>query len=311
MKEQNKIINLKQSVKDVALDIKDSFSLRQFTMILVVVFGVAANIAVDYLRVGFDASIFAYWINLCISQGAVIIIMFCLYSVTSEREENANAEIKDLRRAIYKAHCDLSKYALLDKFDEYVYLQNIYRKKKAYTNKMQRKIFHAKTDERKKELEAELKHGLEIIESIKVKYNKIRISTIFSSSSLPQTDDEDLEDGRSRATYKMLLNKVVSIIAFGVLLSMLVFDPQSFSLGLIVKTCVKIFQAAYAMYIGGSDGVRYVRGPLLTALDNRAQFIQKFIEHNMPSAEQRQAIEQEQKLQEKVEAEEIIARRQI
>jgi len=303
-----------QSVKDITIKIKDSFSLRQFTMILIIAFGVAANITSDYLTLGFDASIFlapAYWINLAISQGAVIIIMLCLYSVTSEREESLNAEIKDLRHVIYKAHCDLSKYALLDKFDEYVYLQNIYRKKKAYTQKMQRKIFRARTDEKKKALENEMQEGLKVIESLKVRYNRICVATIFSRSSLPMADDENLDDGKAKNTRRMLCNKIIGVIAFGVLLSTLAFEPNAFSMGLIVKTCVKVFQAAYAMYVGGSEGVNYARGPLLTALDNRAQFIQKFIEHNMPSVEQRQAIEREQKFKEAAEAEEILARRQI
>ncbi len=302
----------KESVRDLALRVKDSFSLRQFTMILIVVFGVAANITSDYLTLGFDASIFlspAYWINLCISQGAVIVIMLCLYGITSEREENANGEVQALRKTIFQAHCDLTKYCLNETFDNYVYVQNIQRKKKAYTQLMQRKIFHAKTDEKRKALEQELQEGLKIIESLKVRYNRISIATIFSRSSLPITDDENLDDGKAKNTRRMLRNKIIGVIAFGVLLSTLAFDPDTFSMGLIVKTCVKLFQASYAIFVGGSEGVNYVRGPLLTALDNRAQFIQKFIEYNMPDAQHRQDIEREHERQQQAEAQEILRRR--
>ena len=107
----------------------------------------------------------------------------------------------------------------------------------------------------------------------------------------------------------MLRNKIIGVIAFGVLLSTLAFDPDTFSMGLIVKTCVKLFQASYAIFVGGSEGVNYVRGPLLTALDNRAQFIQKFIEHNMPDAQRRQDIEREHERQQQAEAQEILRRR--
>ena len=301
-----------QSIKDITLKVKDSFTLRQFTMILIVVFGVAANITSDYLTLGFDASIFtspAYWINLCISQGAVIVIMLCLYGITSEREENANNEVQALRKTIFQAHCDLTKYRLNETFDNYVYVQNMQRKKKAYTQKMQCKIFHAKTDEQKKALERELQEGLKIIESLKVRYNRICIATIFSRSSLPITDDENLNDGKAENTRRMLRNKIIGVIAFGILLSTLAFEPDTFSMGLIVKTCVKLFQASYAIYVGGSEGVNYVRGPLLTALDNRAQFIQKFIEHNMPDVQRRQEMEREQEQQQEAEAQEILRRR--
>ena len=284
-----KIKEKAQSIKAISVEIKDSFSLRQFTMIIVVLFGAAANILSDYLTPGFDPSIFyspAYWINLCISQAAVIVIMFCVYGFTAEREESANTEVKKLRATIYKAHCDLSELGLSDGFDKYVAEQNLERKKRAYKKKMERKIFRARTDKRRNRLKDKMSRGLEMIESIRVRYNRIRIATIFSRASLPLTEDGDIEDGRIKTTRRMLINKVTSIIAFGVLLSMITLDPKTFAWGLIIKTFIKVFQAAYAMYVGGSEGVNYVRGPLLTALDNRTQFVQKFIDSNKQTEEE-------------------------
>lgn len=302
----------KESIKDVVVRVKDSFTLRQLAAVFVIIFGVAANILSDYLTAGFDASIYsdpAYWINLAISQGAVIVIMLCMYSLMSEREEQGNEAVGKLRQDIYKAHCLLTRYGLAEKFDDYVYVQNITRKKRAYTRLMERKIFRAKTDKKRAELKAKLDEGLKIIESLRVRYNKIRISTIFSRASLPCLDDENLDDGNARTTRRMLLNKIVGIIAFGVLLSSLTFDARTFGLGLVVKTFIKLFQAAYAMFAGGNEGVHYVRGPLLSALDNRAAFIQKFLDRCMPTPEEKQAMDENAKTEETRAAEDILNRK--
>ncbi len=296
----------KESIKDVVVRVKDSFTLRQLAAVFVIIFGVAANILSDYLTAGFDASIYsdpAYWINLAISQGAVIVIMLCMYSLMSEREEQGNEAVGKLRQDIYKAHCLLTRYGLAEKFDDYVYVQNISRKKRAYTRLMERKIFRAKTDKKRAELKAKLDEGLKIIESLRVRYNKIRISTIFSRASLPCLDDENLDDGNARTTRRMLLNKIVGIISFGVLLSSLTFDARTFGLGLVVKTFIKLFQAAYAMFAGGNEGVHYVRGPLLSALDNRAAFIQKFLDRCMPTPEEKRNMDEIQA------AEDILSRK--
>ena len=252
----------KDSIKDTVVKVKDSFTLRQLAFAFVVIFGMAADIASDYLTVGWNASIFAdpaYWVNLALSQGAIIVMMLCTYALTSEREEASNEAVQNLRREIYKAHCIITKYALSEKFDDYVYVKNIQRKTVAYKKKMERKIFRTNNEEKQKQLRDELERGLKIIENLKVKYDKIKIATIFSRASFSAEDSESLDDGRAKTTRRMLLNKVVSVIAFGVLVSSLAFDMRAFGVGMILKTFMKLFQAAYALYSGGRTGVDFVR----------------------------------------------------
>lgn len=302
----------KDSIKDTIVKVKDSFTLRQFAFAFVVIFGVAADVASDYLTVGWDASIFtqpAYWINLALSQGAIIVIMLCMYALTSEREETNNEAVQNLRKEIYKAHCIITRYGLSERFDDYVYVKNIRRKTKAYKKKMENKIFRTRDEERQKQLRAELERGLKIIESLKVKYDKIKIATIFSRASFPAQDNESLDDGRVMTTRRMLMNKVISVIAFGVLLSSIAFDMRAFGVGMILKTFLKLFQAAYAMYSGGRTGVDFIRGPLNTALDNRASFIQKFLDANMPTNTEKQALDEQKLAAEQAEAEEILKRK--
>lgn len=301
----------KESIKDVVVRVKDSFTLRQFAMAAIVLFGTAAYIIADYISFGFDASIFAdpaYWINLVIGQTAVTLIMLTVNSFTADREETNNPDIRRLRDEIYKAHCALTKYGLSERFDDYVYIKNLERKRRAYTQKMQRKIHRAKKDDKRKALEKELEAGLSRIEYLKVRYRKISISEIFSRAALVGANDEDLSDGRADATRRMLINKIFGIILFGVLLSTLAPQPKVFS-GILLSSFVKLFQAAYAIYAGGSAGVTYARGRLLTSLDNRAQFIQKFVEKNMPAERERQRIDEEREQKEESEMREALERK--
>ena len=286
----------RESIKEIVAKAKDSFTLRQVAMIAVVVFGMGLYILFDYISLGFDASIFAdpaYWIQLVIGQSAVTIMMLTMYNFTSDKEQMNNKEVLALRQDIYKAHCLLVKNGLSDKFDDYVYEKNIERKKKAYTAIMERKMYRAKSDKRRAKYQSELERGLEIIESLKVRYKKIRISDIFSRAVSPVGADEDLSDGKAETTARMLFNKILGIIFFGVLLTTIAPNVKDdLLLATVLSSFIKLFQGAYAVYSGGSAGVAYVRGRLLTSLDNRASFIQKFIDKNIPTEKSEQVVTQ-------------------
>lgn len=301
-----------QSIKDLALKTKDNFTLRQLVMVCIVLFGTVANIAMDYLTIGFDAGIFmspAYWINLAMGQSAIIMIMLCVYSFMADREENSNPEIQQMRNQLAAAHFALSEYALSRKFDDYVYIKNRERKIRAYRVRMERKIFKAKTDEKRKELQEQLDKGLASIEYLRVKYDKIHIVEIFSHAELTHTDDKSMSAHSGRTTAKMLRNKVLGIVAFGVLLGSMAFDSRAFGWGLLVNSFIKLFQAAYAVYAGGSTGIRFARGSLLSALENRAGFVQQFIEANRPNESELNRLKAEKERKRAEEEQEALTKR--
>lgn len=301
-----------ESVRNLKLKVKDSFSIRQLIIVAIVLFCTAANIIMDYMAPGFDPSVFrnpAYWMSLAVQQSAVVLIMLCVYSFMIDKEIQSNADIAELQKLLSSAHCKLSEYSLTQKFDDYVYIKNFQRKKRAYRTKMERKIFKAKTDEKRKALESEMNKGLKSLTYIKVRYEKIRITEIFSKATLVYPDDESMSDHMGTTTAKMLRNKVIGIVMFGVLLSSLSFDPLGFGWSMLIKTFIKLFQAAYAVYVGGSEGVRFARGNLLSALQNRAKFVQEFIESNKPTDTVLSEMKTEKEKQEEDEAQEILRQR--
>jgi len=307
-----KSVEKTESLKSRIMEVKDSFSIRQLVMVALVLFCTVANIIMDYMAPGFDASVFAnpaYWISLIVQQGAIILIMLCVYAFMIEKESQSNDDIKKLKQLLATAHAKLSEYDLTQKFDDYVYVKNYQRKRKAYRIKMERKIFKAKTDEKRKMLETERDRGLASLQFIKVKYEKIKIVEIFSNATLISPDDESMADHMDKTTAKMLRNKVVGIVLFGVLLSAVTFDPLGFGWNMLIKTLIKLFQAAYAVYVGGSEGVRFACGNLLSALQNRAKFVQQFIESNKPTESVLSEMETAKKAQENADAAEILKRK--
>lgn len=302
----------RQSLKELALKTKDSFSIRQMLMAAIVIFCTLANVLMDYLAPGFNFDIFlnpAYWISLVVQQTAVVMIMLCVYSFMIDKETQSNTDIAALRKTLSTAHCKLSEYGLTEKFDDYVYVKNYERKKRAYRAKMERKIFKAKTDEKRKALEEERDKGLKSIKFIKVKYEKIIIAEIFSKASLVKPEDESMSENRNKATAKMLCNKIISVVMFGVLLGTIGFEPVNVGWNILIKTFIKLFQAAYAVYVGGSEGISFARGNLLSALGNRAKFVQLFIDANKPDSAAVANLREDERRIEQAEAERILRER--
>lgn len=116
------------------------------------------------------------------------------------------------------------------------------------------------------------------ISFLKVKYNKIRISTIFSKTILKNNEDDNLDDGEEKEVGRLLVNKVLCILAFGVLGSSMAFGVKTFATAFLITTCIKLFQTAYAVLVGGTDGQNFARGTMLSKMKLRLDFVQKFLE---------------------------------
>ena len=123
-----KSVEKAESLKSRIMEVKDSFSIRQLVMVALVLFCTAANIIMDYMAPGFAASVFAnpaYWISLIVQQGAIILIMLCVYAFMIEKESQSNDDIKKLKQLLATAHAKLSEYDLTQKFDDYVMVKAV------------------------------------------------------------------------------------------------------------------------------------------------------------------------------------------
>lgn len=270
-----------ESKENFDIHVKRKINTKQFTIGLVLLSATLFNILIDYVKADFSASIFfdvAYWIKLITTNGAILLIMLSFRGYMKERELTGNADILSTQKDIDGVHVELSRRNLATSFENHVNEINADRKLTAYKNVLKLKLSKATNDKSKRKILDRLDKAEEEISFRKVKYPKVKISTIFSKTKLNKNDDEDMEDGEERQIGQLLVNKVIGIVGFGVLGASLAFELNGFSVAVIINTVIKLFQTAYAIYAGGSDGQNFVKSTILSKMKLRLNFVQKFIE---------------------------------
>lgn len=275
--------------------LKKRFNYRQLFMILVLVFSIAADILLDYVNAGFNAAIFndaSYWIMLGLTCLSVVLVTLAVRDFFREKELRENSAITETQKLIDKAHADLLKYNLTTRFEDYVNNINAARKLKAYREYLQFRLSKTKNEKKREKLQARLNragddieflptHGNKIKLSpfVRVKYAKVRISTIFSRTEKSGGEDEDIEANEQRHISELIFKKLFSLVAFSIAFSTLFFESGTFAVAILVNTFMKLFRTAMSILLGASDGQSFARGTLLSKMKLRLDFIQKFLEN--------------------------------
>lgn len=285
--------NIKGSVEKLYA-VKNKFNYRQFFMIAVLIFATAADILIDYVHAGFDPSIFkdaSYWILLGLTCLSVILVTLSVRDFFREKELRENAEVVETQKQIDNAHAELIKRDLTTRFEEYVNEENADRKRKAYRAYIQYKLSKERKDKARAKWQALLDRADTDIEFLPVsgnkiklsktrhiKYNRIRIATIFSRAEKTTGDDENMETNEQAHIGNLVFKKLFMLISFSVAFSTLFFVQNPFAVAVLVSTFSKLFRTAMSISLGASDGQSFVRGVLLSKMKLRLDFIQKFLE---------------------------------
>lgn len=287
---------MKEKMKDRlsgVLEESKQLNFRQWFMVGILLFMTLADILIDYVNTGFDPAIFtdaAYWVKLGLTCLSIVLITLAVRSLFREKELTQNNHVSRVQDDIDGAHAELMRHNLATSFEDHVNNINEVRKLKAYKDWVQYKLLKAK-DKDKAKFEALLENAETDIEYLPckgnkirveflktVKYNKIRIATIFSRNKLRSSDDEDIEDNEQAHVNSLIYRKLLMLIAFSITLSTLFFDTGDFAVAVLINTFSKLFRIAMSIYLGASDGQEFVRGTLLSKMKLRLDFIQKFLE---------------------------------
>lgn len=281
--------------EDRVLSVKNKFNYRQFFMIAFLLFATAADVLIDYVQAGFDPSIFkdaAYWITLGLTCLSVILVTLSVRDFFREKELRENSEVLAIQKQIDIAHSELMKHNLTTRFAEYVDSINDKRKREAYRSYIQFKMSKCRNDARRKKWQDLLNTADNDIEFLPVKgnlielskfryvkFNRIRIATIFSRTDRNKSDDEDMEANEQAHINELVFRKLFTLISFSIALSTLFFEPNAFAVSILINTFSKLFRTAMSIYLGASDGQSFVREILLSKMKLRLDFIQKFLEN--------------------------------
>lgn len=274
--------------------VKRKFNYRQFFMIAVLLFATAADILIDYVHAGFDPSIFnspSYWIMLGLTCLSVVLVTLSVRDFFREKELRENAEVVETQKKLDFAHAELMRLDLTTSFEEYVNTENAERKLKAYRAYIQFKLSKTSKDKARAKWQKLLDQADADIEFLPVrgntiklsrthhiKYNRIRIATIFSRAERANSDDENMETNEQAHIGNLVFRKLFMLFSFSIAFSTLFFEPNAFAVAILVNTFTKLFRTAMSVYLGASDGQSFVRGTLLSKMKLRLDFIQKFLE---------------------------------
>lgn len=265
---------------------------RQFFMICILLFITVADILMDYVHAGFDATVFqqaAYWVELALSLFSVIFITLATRDFFRTKELTSNFDIITAQNKIRTAHAELINRDMVTKFESYVDKINHERKLKAYMDYLRRKIFT--TDRKKEYWHKRLETASVDIEFLKtvgryikvgtlswVKYIPIKTTTIFADVDIGDDDEDDLSGNEPAHISKMLTKKVTLVFAIFFSFSTLFFTSSDVGLGVVVSTAMKLFRIAASVYTGASDGISFIQNIMLNKMQRRLDFIQKFLE---------------------------------
>lgn len=287
------MVENKESMEKL-IAVKNKFNYRKFFMVAVLFFATAADILIDYVQAGFDPSIFkdpSYWITLGLTCLSVILVTLSVRDFFREKELRENAEVVETQLKIDNAHAELIRHNLTTRFGEYIDEINANRKLKAYRSYIQFKLSKARNDKERVKWQSLLDKAESEIEYIptvgnaiklskvhRIKYNRVRVATIFSRVERGKSDDENMETNEQSHINELVFKKLFMVVAFSVAFSTLFFEKNVFAVAMLVNTFSKLFRTAMSVSLGASDGQAFVRGTLLTKMKLRLDFIQKFLE---------------------------------
>jgi hypothetical protein len=299
-------------VKKVRDDLK-SVGVRQWIFGFLIAFLVAAEVLLDYVRVGFDPTIFTdpvYWIDLGIAVLSVILLAIWARDFARDKESASNAALADYARKIDAAHQELVNRDLIGAFNEYVDGINAANKLKAYVAWVNYRIIKAKKEKKRKKYEALLataeadilalpckKGKIKVGRLKRVRYMLVRADIIFSTVK-DGGDDDPLNADLDTAGF--ISRRVFPLVGFALVFGSLFLDDITFDMAYLVKTFFKLFRIIAAIYAGLSEGADFVKNRLTAKTRNRLDFIQRFAETQkiktaaaQPAPEPQQIIPQE------------------
>lgn len=292
------------------MDKKEKFSKRfnakQISCTIFVTLMIVYNVLENFISSGFDISKFrslSFWATLVISNFCIIAIMLASRSVRRDDLLNNNADILGWKDNIARMHKTINENALLSALDDRIARDNFERKKRAYRCKILRKIdFWGETkvkgdkqktrpiDKRRQKLQERLaaldctQYGVKgdfDLDHIKVKYEPIHRSTLFSIQSIPHNDDDQLENREAEYIGRtLILKKLIAVIAFGVLFRGII--PPEFNdvniVHAVISAIIKVAQSVWAIYLGVSDGTYFVNTVIVDRLKKRYDYLQNFLD---------------------------------
>ena len=257
-----------------------------------------------------------YWINMITMQSAVVILLFVERTVSKEKECGRNERYKMLAASLSEAFLSLNAQNLNGTFRAYIAEDNRARKLAAYLAKLNAK--KARCDDRAARLgfrirrieiraqdrqralrgvrykflcalkkraedksafwQKKIDRAPEEVDYVRVKFVRWSYGVIFSDAEGKAKEEDDPATHEGRDVASILVTKVLSILAIGLVVTSYVTPEFTFDAVLIYRTLIKLMQIALGLYTGAVSGQDFVRRKLCAKLMIRFNYVKQFKE---------------------------------
>ena len=257
-----------------------------------------------------------YWINMITMQSAVVILLFVERTVSKEKECGRNERYKMLAASLSEAFLSLNAQNLNGTFRAYIAEDNRARKLAAYLAKLN--VKKARCDDRAARLgfrirrieiraqdrqcaprgvrdkflcalkkraedksafwQKKIDRAPEEVDYVRVKFVRWSYGVIFSDAEGKAKEEDDPATHEGRDVASILVTKVLSILAIGLVVTSYVTPEFTFDAVLIYRTLIKLMQIALGLYTGAVSGQDFVRRKLCAKLMIRFNYVKQFKE---------------------------------
>lgn len=267
--------------------------------------------------VAFQALTTAYWITTIRDNMLLLVVLYLASSLQKDKSKVTNKVYKELRDAITDGFISLKNSCGIERFKAFIAADNRVAKLDAYKAKLNRKIsrieYKIKTKENKinakrvskklQPLETPSTERLEylrlkksvykdmltdadkVIEFVNVRYRKVSYDVLFGEEETKAREERDFQFHEMLHNVFILGKKAVLVLLISAF-SILQFQDVAleFSVYTIFRISYSLFSLALSVYLGVSDGDKFVRGQMCDVLRRRINYVQGFIEKNQKSA---------------------------
>lgn len=267
--------------------------------------------------VAFQALTTAYWITTIRDNMLLLVVLYLASSLQKDKSKVTNKVYKELRDAITNGFISLKNSCGIERFKAFIAADNRVAKMDAYKAKLNRKIsrieYKIKTKENKinakrlskklQPLETPSTERLEylrlkksvykdmltdadkVIEFVNVRYRKVSYDVLFGEEETKAREERDFQFHEMLHNVFILSKKAVLVLLISAF-SILQFQDVAleFSVYTIFRISYSLFSLALSVYLGVSDGDKFVRGQMCDVLRRRLNYVQGFIEKNQKNS---------------------------
>lgn len=253
----------------------------------------------------------AYWIATIRDNVLLLVVLYLASSLQKDKTKATYKVYTELRTAITTGFISLKNSNAIERFKAFIIADNRMAKLAAYKAKLNRKIARIKDAISRKEnrinakrvskglepieepkterlvrlrLKLEAKEGLladaeTVIEYVRVRYKKVSYDVLFGEEETKAREDRDLQFHEMLHNVFILGKKAVLVLLISAF-SVLQFQNVgvNFSAYTIFRVSYSLFSLALSVYLGVTDGDKFVRGQMCDVLRRRIRYIQGFIE---------------------------------